>query len=171
MNGFTLRRNGRNDDSLHREFAFNGARDAVATAICRDSPIPAAQHLHYPGEIREPDQRVSPPDFASHCHRCVGTAIMGSIAQKKSHFAQQFLARHSQQNSYSRILQGRERQTAAMQCRREEAGDPGAKCAVGIIKKPSAGVGAFSVGEFGGQRNHKNCPGNSSTGFAIAASE
>src|SRR5258708_10714834 len=79
-----------------------------AFAILGNPAIPFAQNFHHPGNSRNPYQRTAPPNLARQRHRGIRAAVLASIAEQKSHFKEQWFARHSEQFTDTRILHRRQ---------------------------------------------------------------
>src|SRR5882762_5457645 len=120
----------------------------------RNPPISLTQNLHHPGNLRNPQKRPSPPDFARQSHRRIRPAESASVAEKKLHFPHQFLARQSQQRTDAGILQRRQRHPAPLQIRRNPTRDPCAQLALRVKKQPPSRVPPLPVRVLTHQRNH-----------------
>src|SRR5882762_7739852 len=129
-------------------------RNCRATPAGRDSLVSFAQNFHHPGNLRNPQKRPPPPDFARQRHRRIRPAVSAPVAQKKLHFSHQLLARQSQQRTDARILQRRQRHPAPLQIRRNPSRDPCAELALRVKKQPPSRVPPLPVRVLTHQRNH-----------------
>src|SRR5713101_4638511 len=125
-----------------------------ATPLSRHPPVPFAQNLHHPRNLRNPQQRPSPPDLARQRHRRVCSAELTPITQQQTHLHHQIVARHTQQRPHAWILQRRECHSSPLQIRRQPPRKSRAEPALHVEEQPPSRVPPLPICVFTHQRNH-----------------
>src|SRR5216684_6053596 len=123
-------------------------------AIRRNPPISLAQDFHHPGNLRNPQKRPSPPDFARQRHRRISAAVLAPIAKQELHFEHQFFPWHSQQRTNPRILEWRQRHPASLQNRGDPPCGSRTELALRVKEQPPSRVPPLPVRVLTHQRNH-----------------
>src|SRR6266568_600327 len=126
-----------------------------ATPLRRHPPVSFVQNLHHPRNLRNPQQRPSPPDLPRQRHCCVCSAILASVAQQQTHLHHQIVARHSQQRPHPRILQRRQRHSSALQIWSQPPCKACAEPALRVPEQPPTRVPPLPIRIFTHQRNHR----------------
>ncbi len=134
-------------------FTRRAARRSTLAAR-RNPPISFAQNFHHSRNFRNPKQRPAPPNLPRQRDGSVRPAVAAPVAQKKLHFAHQFVARQSQQCSHAWILQRRQRHPAPLQNRRNPPCDSRTEAAFRVPEQPPARVPPLPVRVLTHQRNH-----------------
>jgi len=112
------------------------------------------------------DERWRPPQFACDGEHGLRSEKLPPIGKHKTDHAAQLTGGKAEQVSDSRILQRGCGQSPVLHRFPEPACYPCAEFALGIEKKPPAGMASFAFGHSRGQRNHGFL-----TFFAVANSD
>src|SRR5712691_9400463 len=119
-----------------------------ATPLRRHPPVPFAKNFHHSRNLRNPQQRPSPPDLACQRHCCVCSAILAPITQQQTHLHHQIVARHSQQRPHACILQRRQRHSSPLQIWSQPPRKSRAEPKLHVEEQPPSGVPPLPIRVF-----------------------